>query len=124
MSTPRSFLVIDTRRLAHKFHIETMSKKGHSVKVESCPITAVEWLSTHWCDVVIMEIIFETIDGLSLVRQIRSRFPELVIVIFTTKPFSPVMVAKDTADALVTKGGCGLKPFEIALKFLRERVTA
>lgn len=78
-----NFLVVDDNRLLNRFLTTYLRGKGHAAASLTDGLKVEPWLELNHCDAVILDIGMPKIDGLTLIRLIRAKHPDLSIVMFT-----------------------------------------
>ena len=114
-----NFLVVDDNRLLNRFLTTYLRGKGHVASSLTDSSKAEGWLDENPCDAVILDINMPKIDGLSLISQIRAKYPDLPIVMFTGLGYDEQAMTtarKAGANGYVSKG---LGPSEIYSALMR-----
>ena len=73
---------------------QALGRRGFEVSVAPNGVTALETLASASFDVVVLDVKMPDIDGLEVFRQIRSRLPEMPVILLTGHP--------SIADAFLT----------------------
>lgn len=84
-----------------------LAKRGYQVFTAATARTGMEIISTHLPELVLLDYMMPEMDGLSALREIRTRFPGTYVVMFTGKGNEEIAVE-------LMKGGASeyiLKPF-------------
>ena len=114
-----NFLVVDDNRLLNRFLTTFLRGKGHSASSLTDSSKVQSWLDLNTCDAIILDINMPKIDGLSLISQIREKYAELPIVMFTGLGYDEdaMQTARRAgANGYVSKG---LGPSEIYSALMR-----
>ena len=114
-----NFLVVDDNRLLNRFLTTYLRGKGHGASSLTDSSKVEAWLDANACDAVILDINMPKIDGLSLISQIREKYPDLPIVMFTGLGYDEEamqIARKAGANGYVSKG---LGPGEIYSALMR-----
>lgn len=110
MSEPtHKILIVDDEQNMRVALFEALSRNGHEVAVAENGRMALEMISRQPPDLVVTDIKMPGMDGLELLRQIKSQLPELPVVIMTG--FATV----DSAVEAMKQGAFDylLKPFPV-----------
>jgi len=78
-----SVLVIDDEQLMRDFVKETLSRAGYNVAVASDGVTGIEMLEKQPVDLVVTDLKMPQMDGLEVLRRIKTRFPGVNVVVMT-----------------------------------------
>jgi DNA-binding response OmpR family regulator len=78
-----NFLIVDDNRLLNRFLVTYLREKEHNCSAISDATKVEEWLGKNPCDAVILDIAMPKIDGLSLIKILRTSHPDLPIIMFT-----------------------------------------
>ena len=118
-TTQMNFLVVDDNRLLNRFLTTYLRGKGHSAQSLTDSSKVEPWLELNPCDGLILDIGMPKIDGLTLITLLRTKHPNLPIVMFTGLGYDEdAMQAarKAGANGYVSKG---LGPSEIYSALMR-----
>jgi FixJ family two-component response regulator len=100
MNAPETHVfVVDDEPAVRMAVQRAMESAGMHVSAFCCAEDCLAALSRHPCDVVIADIRLEGMDGLSLLKEIRHRFPWLQVIIATGYGDIPLTVAAMKAGA-------------------------
>jgi len=77
-------LVVDDNRLLCRFLTSYLRYKGHLASSLYDPTIVKSWLDMNTCDGVILEILIPKMNGIKLLKMLRSEYPDLPIVMFTS----------------------------------------
>jgi len=107
----RKILVVDDEQNMRIALFEALTRRGHDVVVAENGRMAVEMLEKSLPDLVFSDIKMPEMDGMELLRQIKTLYPELPVVIMTG--FATV----DTAVEAMKQGAFDyiLKPFPVEI---------
>ena len=114
-----TFLVVDDNRLLNRFLTTYLRGKGHQASSLTDSSKVESWLDLNPCDAIILDIGMPKVDGLTLVAQVRAKYPELPIVMFTGLGYDEEAMQKARkagANGYVSKG---LGPSEIYSAVMR-----
>jgi DNA-binding NtrC family response regulator len=105
-----SILVVDDDVGAQRALLQVLKREGYFVEGASSASIALEKLHDHLFDLLITDIRMERMDGMELMREVRSRWPDIPVIIMTA--FASV----DTAVRSIHSGAYDYvsKPYEIA----------
>lgn len=87
-----SILVLDDEPIVGKRLKPALAKSGYDVDVVESGAEALERLEERTYDIVITDIRMEGMDGLEVLRQVRSRTPRTLVIMITG--FATVEVAR------------------------------
>ena len=113
------FLVVDDNRLLNRFLTTYLRGKGHQASSLTDSSKVESWLDLNPCDAIILDIGMPKVDGLTLVAQVREKYPDLPIVMFTGLGYDEEAMQKARkagANGYVSKG---LGPSEIYSAVMR-----
>lgn len=79
----RRFLIVDDDASITGMLCMFLRSLGHSAHSLTDSTKTLSWLDLNPCDTVILDLAMPGIDGLSLVKMIREKQPDMPIVIFT-----------------------------------------
>jgi DNA-binding NtrC family response regulator len=104
-----SILVVDDDTGAQRALIQVLKKEGYAVGGASSAAAALQTLNQTSMDLLITDIRMERMDGMELMREVRSRWPDLPVIIMTA--FASI----DTAIRSIHAGAYDYvsKPYEI-----------
>jgi len=114
-----NFLVVDDNRLLNRFLTTYLRGKGHAASALTDSLKVEAWLDANPCDGIILDIGMPKVDGLTLISQIRVKYPDVPIVMFTGLGYDEeaMQVARKAgANGYVSKG---LGPSEIYSAVMR-----
>ena len=105
-----SILVVDDDIAAQRALIHVLKKEGYAVQGASSASIALEKLKESPVDLLITDIRMERMDGMELMREVHSRWPDIPVIIMTA--FASI----DTAIRSIHSGAYDYvsKPYEIA----------
>ncbi len=112
-------LLVDDDPAVNKLMATFLSRKGLVCSTLSSSTEVTPWLENNAVDAIILDIGMPGIDGLSLIPMIRSRAPEVPIIIFTGAGYDGEKMQqarKAGANGFVSKG---LPPEEVYLALQR-----
>ena len=113
------FLVVDDNRLLNRFLTTYLRGKGHQASSLTDSSKVESWLDLNSCDAIILDIGMPKVDGLTLVTQVREKYHDLPIVMFTGLGYDEEAMQKARkagANGYVSKG---LGPSEIYSAVMR-----
>ncbi len=82
----RNILIVDDELLIRDLLYDFFSEKNWLVSVSDSAGNALEVLKTRQFDLALIDLKMPEIDGIALVKNIRTRFPSLPIIIITAFP--------------------------------------
>ena len=94
-----SILVVDDEKNIRAMLASYLQARGHKVEIAPDGAAALEILRRAAFDVVFSDVRMAGIDGLALLREIRSRWPDVVVVLMTAYATVPQAVAAMRAGA-------------------------
>ncbi|MCG2712639.1 MAG: response regulator, partial [Candidatus Omnitrophica bacterium] len=103
-----SILIIDDEQLATKSLAAILIEAGYDVKTTAFGKQGIEWLEVGF-DLVLLDLKLPDLDGMQVLKKIKRRYPNIVVIIITA--FSSI----DKAITLMNAGAYSymLKPFEV-----------
>lgn len=113
------FLVIDDDPLVSKFLSSYLEQHGHRCSVVMHSEEVEPWFGTHSCDAAILDLNMPGIDGLTLLKMIRTKNARLPVVVFTGLGYDEekMLAARECgANGFVSKG---LPPVELYSALMR-----
>jgi DNA-binding NtrC family response regulator len=104
-----SILVVDDDVGAQRALMQVLQKEGYSVDGAASAAIALQKLREHPVDLLITDIRMERMDGMELMREVRTRWPDMPVIIMTA--FASI----DTAIRSIHEGAYDYvsKPYEI-----------
>lgn len=104
-------LVIEDDELMQEALTGVLESIGHTVRCESDGKTGLESFSQNEYDLVITDLRMTPIDGLTLIREIKAKSPDMPVIMITGYPTveTSVEAIKSGATDFITK------PFEISM---------
>lgn len=82
-SQPIRLLVVDDEKNQRELLQGFLVKKGYSVQVADSGEQALAWLKDHVCEVVLSDHKMPGMDGTSLLKEIKSRYPDTWVILMT-----------------------------------------
>lgn len=82
-SQPIRLLVVDDEKNQRELLQGFLVKKGYSVQVADSGEQALVWLKDHVCEVVLSDHKMPGMDGTSLLKEIKSRYPDTWVILMT-----------------------------------------
>lgn len=104
MELPRVLVVDDEEELVTAL-VERLSLRGFEARGVTSGAQALRHLADHPCDVVLLDVKMPGLSGLELIEQIKSRHPDLQVVLLTGR-----------GSAEDAEAGMGLGAFEYLTK--------
>jgi DNA-binding NtrC family response regulator len=98
MNDKAKILVIDDEEVVRLSYMRTLAGEHCNVQVVKSGPEAIELMETHAFDVVLLDLRMPGMDGMSVLRTIKQRWPESEVVIITGYP------GVDTAKQAVALG--------------------
>ena len=114
-----NFLVVDDSPLISRVLADYLKKMGHACTAILNSGEVEPWLDQNACDAVILDLMMPRLNGLALTSNIRKRFKDLPIVIFTSFGFDEEMMKATReagANGYISKG---LGPSDIYMALMR-----
>jgi len=100
-----SVLIVDDEEMMHELLERILSKEGFEVDKASSGKEALDKLETKKVDLIISDIKMPGMDGLELLKAVRSKYPDISVIMMTA--FGDTYTVKDAlllgADEYVTK---------------------
>src|SRR4051812_48871739 len=84
-------LVVDDEPGIRQFIGEVLDDDGYPVRTAEDGIAALAELEQGGIDVVLADVCLPRLDGITLVRQVRQRYPTLPIVLMSALVMGPVL---------------------------------
>src|SRR5574341_1324189 len=78
-----SLLVVDDEPVICDFLVRILEREGYTVKAASTGREALRWLETNPFDLLLTDIKMDQMDGVELLHETRSRYPDLVVILLT-----------------------------------------
>lgn len=82
----RNILIVDDELLIRDLLYDFFSEKNWIVSVSDSGASALEFLKSRRFDIALVDLKMPEIDGISLIKSIKARCPDLPIVIITAFP--------------------------------------
>lgn len=103
-----SLLIIDDEPLSTKSLAAIFQARGFDVKSTPFGKQGLEWLEEGF-DVVLLDLKLPDIDGIEVLKQIKQRFPEIVVIVITA------FASADKVSSVIKEGAYSYisKPFEV-----------
>jgi len=79
------FLLVDDDPSISEFLATYLSERGHPSNATIEANKALDWLSENRCEVVVVDLNLQNVNGISLIASVRAIDPRLPIVVFTEK---------------------------------------
>jgi DNA-binding response OmpR family regulator len=114
-----NFLVVDDNRLLNRFLTTYLRGKGHSASSLTDSSKVEAWLDLNPCDGLILDIGMPKIDGLTLISMVRTKNPDLPIVMFTGLGYDETAMQAARAAGANGYVSKGLGPSEIYSALMR-----
>ncbi len=105
MNEPLKILVLDDEPEIVAMIKQLLELRGHSVRGETNPALAIRALVREAYDLVLLDILMPTANGLSLIADIRKMHPETAIVIVSAliDPHLAVVAAQEGGTSCLAK---------------------
>ena len=102
-------LVVDDEAEAQRALVQALKREKYRVEGSSSATEALRKLAEKTFDLVITDIRMERMDGMELMRQVRSRWPDTLVIVMTA--FASI----DTAIRAIHEGAYDYlsKPYEV-----------
>ncbi|MDY6933948.1 MAG: sigma-54 dependent transcriptional regulator [Spirochaetota bacterium] len=62
---------------------EILTDDGHCVKTFTDPINALQHINKEHCDIVLLDLKLPHMDGLEVLKQLKEKYPELIVIVIT-----------------------------------------
>ena len=108
MSGQKILIVDDDMSVATVVKI-SLEQDGHDVAVTTSAVNAYKYLSDHRVDLVLLDIKMPKINGIEALRQIKSDYPETIVIMLTAYASTQQIQQAKILGAY----GIVSKPFEI-----------
>lgn len=73
-------LVVDDQDQVREYAMEVLRLQGHRVSGASDGVAALRSLRSHPCGVIVTDVLMPEMDGIQLIREIGTHFPDVRIV--------------------------------------------
>ena len=105
----KTVLVVDDEKDVREIVTEMVSDLGYTVRGVGSGEAALNFIAETPVDLIISDVKMSGMDGLSLVKRVRSKFPQLPLALMTSYPSDDVhrMLQEKMVDFLL------MKPFRI-----------
>lgn len=105
----KTVLVVDDEEGVREIIVEIVGDLGYTVEPAKSGEQALDLMNQTQIDLVISDLKMDGMDGLTLARQLRERFPDLPLVLMTAFPNEDVhrAIAERKVDFLL------VKPFQL-----------
>jgi len=80
---PGKVLLVDDEEAIRFFASYGLGKAGWDVYEAESGEAALAWLQNNTCDVILLDLHMAGVDGLSVMRQVKQSWPEIMIIIMT-----------------------------------------
>ncbi|HVV85556.1 MAG TPA: sigma-54 dependent transcriptional regulator, partial [Kofleriaceae bacterium] len=80
---PGQLLVVDDDVASTTLLVGALQRRGYTVDSVSSAQAALEWLSSHACDVVLADLHLEGMSGAALCGELRTTHPEVLTIVIT-----------------------------------------
>jgi diguanylate cyclase (GGDEF)-like protein/PAS domain S-box-containing protein len=104
---PDSLLIVDDDSMNRDLMLRSLSKRGFNAAVAEDGQSALEWVSSHRVDLVLLDVEMPDMNGMEVLKTLRNRFTsaQLPIIMIADKAGSDDVVAalSDGANDYVTK---------------------
>jgi signal transduction histidine kinase len=91
-ATKATIVIIDDDQNVIELISIILSKRGFSVFTAQSAVTGLELIEAHGAELVLLDYMMPDLDGLSALRQIKSRFPDTYVVMCTGKGSEEIAV--------------------------------
>jgi putative two-component system response regulator len=108
MESKISVLVVEDETSVRKLLVRVLSERGREVKEAADGLQALRLLRRNHSDIVVSDIAMPRLNGLELLRDISTRFPDTSVILITGHPFE--YAATDAIESGVEH--ILLKPFK------------
>lgn len=109
----RKILVIDDDTELCEEIAELLRDEGHSVETAFDGTRGEELVKTNKFDTIILDFKMPGMNGVELLKKIKSINPTISVLLVTGRPFIEVLLAEEKLDKIVA--GVMNKPFDISL---------
>ncbi len=88
-----NLLIVDDEPVIRDFLVRILEREGYEVKAASTGREALRWLEMNPFDLLLTDIKMDQMDGVELLHEARSRYPDLVVILLTGHATVPSAVA-------------------------------
>lgn len=105
MDPQASMLIVDDEPFIRQILARIVSREGYQVRQACDGHDALDRLSDASCDIVISDIKMPNMDGIALLSEIKSRYPEISVILITAYAgeYSVQDALQAGADAFIAK---------------------
>ena len=100
MSKQSSVLIVDDEDIVRRAHLRSLATTGCETRVAGDGTEAIRLMEEQPSDVILLDIRMPGLDGMEVLRTLKSRWPESEVVIITGYP------NLDSAKQAVRLGAC------------------
>ncbi|MCC6473184.1 MAG: response regulator [Burkholderiales bacterium] len=100
MNAEPRILVVDDEDVVRRSHLRVLSNAHCSVRLAENGEAALQAMETDRFDVVLLDLRMPGMDGMTVLRQIKDRWPESQVIVITAYP------TLETAKEAVRLGAC------------------
>lgn len=104
-------LVVDDEQIVRELTVQVLERAGYDVVSVDCPERALEVVGREQVDLVVSDVVMPRLSGVELLDEIRSRWPELPVVLMTGGSPEP---ERTTRALQLGANGIVYKPFSHA----------
>jgi YesN/AraC family two-component response regulator len=126
MDPRASVLIVDDETFIRQILARIVSREGYQVCQACDGQDALDRLSDTSCDIVISDIKMPNMDGIALLSEIKSRHPEISVVLITAYAgeYSGEEALKAGADAFIAKPFKNVEIAETLREVLRKNLRS
>lgn len=117
-----TILIMDEDKAIRMLYEEVLSEEGYEVIPCGDAVRLMELISRRKPDLVVMEVLLKSGDGLNLLQDISHAYGELPVILCTTCPAFKEDLRSLAAHGFVVKGS-NLKPLKAVIKSVLEGRT-
>jgi CheY-like chemotaxis protein len=105
VKAPGSVLVVDDERVIRDLLVQIITREGYVVDQACDGLEALKKLEDRWFDYIISDIQMPNMDGLTLLKKVRSLHPSIRVLMITgqTARFSAGQATAAGADGFIAK---------------------
>ena len=126
MDPQASVLIVDDETFIRQILARIVSREGYQVRQACDGHDALDRLSQASCDIVISDIKMPNMDGIALLSEIKSRHPEISVILITAYAgeYSAQDALRAGADAFIAKPFKNVEIAETLREMLRKNLRS
>lgn len=86
MSNKSSVLIVDDEEVVRRAHLRSLKETGCSARTAGDGMEAIRVMEQHPADVVLLDMRMPGVDGMDLLKTIKTRWPESEVIVITGYP--------------------------------------